>query len=474
MARVLIIDDDTVVCDMLALKLGRLGHETVCRHTVDSGLQQVRSASFDVVYLDVQLPDGNGLDILPKVKQTDSAPEVIIITGKGDPDGAKLAIGCGAWDYITKASSLDAMTLPLLRALQYREGRQAAKAPVALDLEGIVGNSLPMKRCYDRVAQAAASDANVLLTGETGTGKELFASAIHRNSARSGCFVIVDCAALPDSLVESMLFGHVKGAFTGAGQDSEGLILQANGGTLFLDEVGELPMSLQKAFLRVLQERRFRPVGGRSEVASDFRLIAATNRNLDDMVAKGQFREDLLYRLRSISIELPPLRERRDDIKMIAMQRIAMLCEKHGTATKGFSPELFEVLTNRDWPGNVRELLQTMDSVFASASQAPTLYPQDLPTHIRVEITAASLRDTVSAQPAAEQKAVGETDRSQAPISLPKLADARETAIAETERGYLGDLMTLTNGDMDEASQVSGLSVPRLYALLKKHNVPRA
>ena len=275
MANVLIIDDDRAMCDMLSGRMRDMGHNATYALTLKAGLKQAFSESFDVVFLDVGMPDGNGLEALPKIRETPSSPEVIIITGAGSPDGAELAIKNGAWDYIEKPLSISAMSLPLIRALQYREDTRTLGSPVALDREGIVGNSPPMKACFDLMAQASASDANVLITGETGTGKELFAAAIHKNSPRAEkSFVVVDCATLPETLVESMLFGHEKGAFTGADKAKDGLIKQADGGTLFLDEVGELPLSVQKAFLRVLQERRFRPLGGKREIESDFRLVS--------------------------------------------------------------------------------------------------------------------------------------------------------------------------------------------------------
>jgi two-component system NtrC family response regulator len=223
-----------------------MGHEALYASNLQRGVETTYSQTVDVVFLDVKLPDGNGLEMLPRVQAAPSLPEVIIMTGFGDPDGAELAIRHGAWDYIQKPSTVEAMTLSLTRALQYREEKKASKSFLTLRREGIVGNSPKMKTCLDLLARVANSDANVLITGETGTGKELFAWAIHDNSGRARKnFVVVDCAALPENLVESILFGHEKGSYTGADKAQEGLILQANGGTLFLDEVGELPLAIQ-------------------------------------------------------------------------------------------------------------------------------------------------------------------------------------------------------------------------------------
>jgi two-component system NtrC family response regulator len=468
MAHVLIIDDDEMMCDMLSTMVSHMGHEVTCANTLQDGLQESSSRDFDVVFLDVQMPDGSGLDVLPRIRETPSSPEVIIITGFGDPDGAELAIKNGAWDYIEKPSSIKTMTLPLVRALQYREEKQARKPPVALNREGIVGNSPQMKACIDLVAQAANSDATVLITGETGTGKELFAYAIHNNSPRADKnFVVVDCAALPENLVESMLFGHERGAFTGADRAQDGLIKQADGGTLFLDEVGEMPLSTQSSFLRVLQERRFRPIGGKQEIESNFRLVVATNRDLEGMVTQGQFRKELLFRLRSFTIELPPLREHPDDIKELVLYYTAQICERYGTETKGFSPEFFEALFSYDWPGNIRELVNTMERTIAAARQAPILFPKHLPPHIRIDVARTSLRKeapVVTSQ-------LGDAN----PLSkLPSLRDFRENVISEAEKNYLQDLMSLTRGNIKEACNISGLSRPRLYALLKKYHISRS
>jgi two-component system NtrC family response regulator len=467
MAHLLIIDDDEMMCDMLSTMVSHMGHEVTCANTLQDGLQESLSGNFDVVFLDVRMPDGSGLDVLPRIREAPSSPEVIIVTGFGDPDGAELAIKNGAWDYIEKPSSIKAMTLPLVRALQYREEKQARKPPIALNREGIVGNSPQMKACINLVAHAANSDAHVLITGETGTGKELFAYAIHNNSPRADKnFVVVDCAALPENLVESMLFGHERGAFTGADRAQDGLIKQADGGTLFLDEVGELPLSTQSSFLRVLQERRFRPIGGKQEIASNFRLVVATNRDLEGMVKQGQFRKELLFRLRSFSIELPPLREHPDDIKELVLYYTAQICERYGTETKGFSPEFFEALFSYDWPGNIRELVNTMERTIAAARQDPILFPKHLPPHIRIDVAKTSLR---------KEAPVGSSQRGDvAPLrELPPLRDFRENALSEVEQNYLHNLMSLTGGNIKEACKISGLSRPRLYALLKKYHMSR-
>jgi len=311
----------------------------------------------------------------------------------------------------------------------------------------------------------------VLIVGETGTGKELFARAIHANSARAAKpFVVVDCAALPESLVESALFGYERGAFTGADRPQVGLIKQADGGALFLDEVGELPLIMQKAFLRVLQERRFRPLGNRHEVESNFRLVAATNRDLEQAVGQGSFRTDLLFRLRAITINLPPLRSRPEDIKDLALHHLGRLCDSYGITPKSFAPEFFDCLLVYDWPGNVRELINTLDRALAAARHEPTLFPTHLPSHIRIKLArTAVLRE----EPV---KYLGERHPTAAPTLtpvLPKLRDFREQAVTQAERQYLQELMTLVDFNIKDACRVSALSQPRLYALLKKHKITR-
>ncbi len=392
---------------------------------------------------------------------------MIIITAEGNPDGAELAIRNGAWDYLQKPFSLKETKLLLLRALRYRDARKAQERAFSINREGIIGGSAGIKRCLNLVGQAARSDTNVLITGETGTGKELFAFAIHNNSPRHKMnFVVVDCTALPETLVESMLFGHEKGAFTGADKPHEGLIAQADGGTLFLDEVGELPLTLQKSFLRVLQERRFRPVGGKREIESDFRLIAATNRHLDEMAHGGKFRQDLLYRIKSLVIGLPPLRERKSDIMELAMRFMIGFCDHHKMATKGFSPEFIESLTRYRWPGNVRELENTMKSILTTTRNDPILFPEHLPMNIRVEV----IRDSVRM----EGHASGKPKADECPSGI--LGDFkrfREKALVEMEREYLRNLMSSTGWNIKEACRISGLSQSRLYALLKKHEVSR-
>ena len=468
MENILVIDDDPEICDAISSAVARMGHRAAYSLTLKGGLAKAEYGSFDIVLLDVKLPDGDGLEALPVLQRMSPGPEVIIMTGYSDPDGAELAIKNGAWDYLQKPVSVKAIRLALSRALQYQKEKQGRARPKSLNRKDIVGNSLALRECLDLLAHAAAGEINVLITGETGTGKELFASAIHDNSPRADkSFVVVDCTALPKTLVESVLFGHEKGAYTGADRAKDGLIQQADGGTLFLDEIGELPLEIQKKFLRVLQERSFRPVGGKHEKKSDFRLIAATNQDLDSMVERGVFREDLLFRLRALTILLPPLKDRVEDIKPLALHHISRLCERYRTETKGVSPDFFEVLSSYDWPGNVRELYQSLENALTSAGPNPMLFPKDLPVAIRAKVVRKAVGDSEAASPG--NCATGKSDLSG---PLPKLHDARLAAVADLEQKYLKELLIRASGNIAKACHISGLSRSRLYTLLKKYSIP--
>lgn len=329
--------------------------------------------------------------------------------------------------------------------------------------DGIIGHSRQLSACRKLLQEAAASDSSVLLRGETGTGKELFARAIHRNSARTqGNFVAVDCTVLPETIVGSLLFGHERGSFTGADQACAGLIRQAHCGTLFLDEVGELSPTLQKVFLRVLQEHRFLPIGNHAEVESDFRLIAATNRDLQRSVACGQFREDLLYRLQAFLIELPSLHCRSADIPLLASYHVDLLCQKHGFNRKSLTPEFIRTLTLYPWPGNIRELINTLEQSLFMAQQETTLFPKHLPQHIRIQVAKAALQPGRASD---RQQARGKAG------TLPSLQALRSGVFSLAEKQYLGCLVRQTGQDVSQACQLSGLSRSRFYSLLKKHQI---
>jgi two-component system NtrC family response regulator len=465
MSKILIIDDDDIVCKTMSDLLKNQGYDVSHVSTIKEGVSAAQTGEFDLVFLDVQLPDGNGLEHLPEIQSVPSAPEVIVITGYAEPEGAEFSIKSNAWDYIAKPFTADSINLAVSRSLQYRKEKNDSNPAVTLKTEGIIGKSRQIQHCLDLVARAARCSANILVAGETGTGKELFARAIHKNSSRADRnFVVVDCTSLPDTLIESLLFGHTKGAYTGAVQAEEGFIKHADGGTLFLDEIGELPLATQKSFLRVLQERQFTPVGGASEIESNFRLVAATNRNLKEMVAAETFREDLYFRLSSIIIDLPPLRERAEDIKDLALNYVSFLCESQGMGLKGFSPEFFDVLSVYSWPGNVRELYGVLEYVIAQAFFEQTIFPKHLPESVRLEVTRSSFWR--------EREQTGTPKPVNAAFdTLPKWREYRKSLICEGEKKYMRKLMTQAGGNIKRAAALSDLSCPRIYELLRKYDI---
>ncbi len=473
MGKALIIADGEVA-ESVQTVLRSVGHELMVAADVTRGWALAAKHQVDAVALCVRCGGGDGLALLPRLKQLPGGPEVVVLATLPDAKTAEFALRNGAWDYlpISSGSGFESVAAAMDQALQYREDQRSKTPAVAVKREKIIGNSAEMKHCFKLLGQSAASDANVLITGETGTGKELFARAIHSNSPRSRTlrgavrssnpradknFVVVDCAALPETLVESVLFGHARGSFTGADRDHDGLIAQAHGGTLFLDEVGELSQDLQKAFLRVLQERRYRPVGGRAERESDFRLVAATNRNLDKMVSEGGFRSDLLFRLRTLTIELPPLRRRCEDIEELVRYHTARLCDSYGFSPKGFSLDLMDTLTAYRWPGNVRELINTIDSMLAAAGSDAILYTKHLPLQIRMQVVCESLQDPAGSG----------TDATQGHQDLPDFKTYRDSL----EIKYLEQLMQQTGRNIPKACKISGISRSRLYEMLAKYQL---
>jgi two-component system NtrC family response regulator len=466
-ADILVVDDETSICGLLQRFFQNLGHNVQIAGTLADGLAKAASQELDIVFLDVRLPDGDGLESIPLFTRGPGNPEVVIMTGWGDKDGAELAMASGAWDYFQKPPSISQFVFTLERALQYRQQKLPSRRElVNLDREGLVGESRPMKQCLQRLAEAASSEANALITGDTGTGKELFARILHRNSSRcEKPMVVVDCASLPDNLIESFLFGHVKGAFTGADRPRQGLVKQADCGTLFLDEIGELPLELQKRLLRVLQERRYRPVGSDSEETSDFRLVAATNRDLSEMVSQGLFREDLYFRLKAFQINIPPLRERKKDIPDIARYHLDNLCQRYKIPRKGVSQDFLMILEGYDWPGNVRELFHALETAISQARDEPNLFSKHLPSDLRAK---------VAWDVATENAPVPPKKDFSGDVGVPVLSTFKEhrgQVVDRAEKDYLNQLIIQAGGNLSQAMEISGLGRTRLYNLMKKHNI---
>jgi two-component system, NtrC family, response regulator len=461
--RLLIIDDNEQLCRTMTKLAERMDLAAAYETTLKSGLQKAHCENPDIVFLDVNLPDGNGLDAIPELRKIPFPPEIIILTGYPHKDGAKIAIENQAWDYLQKDSSFQNVKLSITRAIQYREQKKATTPQLLLNRVGIVGESEKINICLERVSQAAQQENPVLISGETGTGKEIFSRAIHQNSSRSnGNFVVVDCSALPENLVESTLFGHKKGAFTGADVHHEGLVLQADKGTLFLDEIGELPLNVQKNFLRVLQEKKYRCVGGSTEVSSDFRLICATHRNLHEMVEKKQFRQDLFYRIQAFTIKLPPLRKRTKDILLLVMHRMVHCCRLYCSQPHGVTPEFLEALQTYEWPGNVRELFNTIDSVHAEALNESVLFARHLPPDIRSQVLQEIFENNGTHQPLGPPAKTEETTQKRLPL---------KEYLDETRHRYIEGLMKDVQGDVAAACRMSGLSRGHLYDLLKKYHI---
>jgi two-component system, NtrC family, response regulator len=470
MTKILIIDDDKLFSVALADVLAGEGHHVSHASTLAEGLALARSSDMSLIFLDLQLPDGYGLDVLPDLKTLPDSPEIIVITGSLETEHAATAISRGAWDFIKKTSTQLEMKLSCARALEYRNTRLAL---LPVHREGIIGQSPVLRRCLEKMAQAAKSEAEVLFLGETGTGKELFARALHANSPRRDKeLVVVDCSAMTETIAGSELFGYRRGAFTGALTDRTGLIQRAHKGTLFLDEVSELPPTLQKSFLRVLESRTFRPLGQNYELSSNFRLVGASNRNLEEMARQGQFRDDLLFRMQTVTIQLPPLRERLDDMDELVHHHLEAISRRSRLPGKTASPELMNLFTHHDWPGNVRELVNTLKALAASAPLERVLYPSHLPRELHVRFLKSGLASAVSEPSPAAWNAPEPSETLAEHFNLDwktYCARIQETA----EKNYLINLMQVSGNSIKKAVLHSSLSQARLYGLLKKYDIPR-
>jgi two-component system NtrC family response regulator len=477
-AKILVIDDELLIRTMLSEVIGSLGHEVVVKENLTEGLATAKATCFDVIYLDVLLPDGNGLASINDIRLASSCPELIIMTGHATPDDAEIAVRHGVWEYLRKPFTVEHIVRSLTRVLAFREQkRQQLKS--SLKRDKIIGSSPSLMQALDLVAQAAATSVNTLVQGKTGTGKELFSRAIHDNSNRSSKpFVALDCASFTETLLESHLFGHKKGAFTGAAVDREGVLRAADGGTLFLDEIGELPMQQQSAFLRVLETKRFRPVGATKEITSDFRLVVATNKDLREMVRLGLFREDLLYRLRGLSITLPPLRERKEDLSELVTWWLNKRAESHGQQVKVVSDDFMETIMAYDWPGNVREFIHSMDRACTTVGQEAVLYSTHLPVELRVSVARAETDKQLGKKfdaPRAPEPFY--SAQKQHPMGASSPASSVGGFVSQSlkehrltkEKEYIEGLLLHTNGDIKQAHILAGVSRGHLYELMKKH-----
>jgi len=387
--RALIIDDDEAMCAWLEVDLRSRGVETSTRTSPAEALAVLEEdEGFDVILTDLNMRGMDGITVCRRSAEIRPDVPVVVITAFGSIETAVQAIRAGAYDYVTKPVDIEALALTLERAIAHhalkaevRRLRRAVAGPGAF--EELVGRSAAMKRVQDLLERIADSDATALITGESGTGKEVAARALHERSRRKdGPFVAINCAAVPETLIESELFGHVRGAFTDARASRPGLFVEASGGTLFLDEIGELPLAMQPKLLRALQERKARPVGGSAEVPFDVRIVAATNRDLEEAVEERRFREDLYYRINVIHVEMPPVRARGSDVLLLAQRFVEDFAARSGKEVTGVSPAAAEKLLAYSWPGNVREIQNCIERAVA-LTRYPEITVEDLPEKIR-------------------------------------------------------------------------------------------
>lgn len=443
--RILVVDDDQGLLTLLQMRLRSMGFSVAPCGTGGAALALAQEEPFDFAILDLRLPDLDGLELMQELHQHQSNLPVLILTAHGCIPNAVQAMKMGAYGYLTKPFDDKELRETIDKALTpKRMSEEIHRLQTLMNelygMENIVARSPEMQTVLQQVSRVAKTDTTVCISGETGTGKEVIARVIHCNSLRaSKPFIPVNCAAIPETLFESELFGHMKGSFTGAHQNKRGLIQSADKGTLFLDEIGEMPIALQGKLLRALQNREILPVGGQNSVKVDVRILAATNKDLEQAVREGRFREDLYYRIHVVPLWLPPLRQRREDVPSLAQFFLKRSVHQHGKQVKGFTPEAMQRLIAHSWPGNVRELENTIErAVVMSANDLIT--PEFLPLA---------------------------SQESSAPGSLQPLTEAKETF----EREYLKDLLRATQGNISRAAQIAGRYRADFYKLLKKYGL---
>jgi len=446
--KILVVDDEPTITDGLRLVLGAEGYTIGTAATLAEAGALAERREPDLVISDLQLPDDRegGLALLRLIKSRRPETEVIIITGYGTVAQAVEATKAGAFYFVEKPFEPEQILILVEKALERRrllaESESLRKHLQRHEYFSLIGASKAMQTIYETIESVAKSDANVMIIGESGTGKELIANAIHFNSHRAARdFVKVNCSALPKELIESELFGYTKGAFTGASQNRSGLIAQAQGGSLLLDEIAEMPVDLQPKLLRVLEERRYRPVGGTESLPADFRLISATNRPARDAVKEGLLREDLFYRISTITINVPPLCERSEDLQLLIDHFFRVFTEKYERALQGFSQAAYQRMFAYRWPGNVRELQNAIERAVL-LSKGPYLEPEDLPF-------GAKAADPVF-------------DNFHVPPNM---------TLAEIERLVIAKTLQRTQGNKQAAAQILGIYRPRLYNKIKKYKI---
>jgi DNA-binding NtrC family response regulator len=456
--RILILDDEPDVATSSVRILESAGYRCVATSKPEEALRLLESERPDLFLTDPRMPGKDGMEMLRLAHQIDPQMPVVMLTGYASLESAVAAVKAGAFDFLPKSFSNDQLRLSVERALTKRRlelenVHLRDQLRGAFGFENIVGRSVALQQVLELVRKAARSDANVLILGESGTGKELIARAVHANSPRAAQpFVPVDCASLPENLLESELFGHEKGSFTGAVNAKQGLMETAERGTLFLDELGELPLGLQAKLLRSLQEREIRRVGGTRQIGIDVRIVSATNRDLRGLVAAGRFREDLYYRVNVIDVALPPLRERAGDIELLATSFLRRYGGSGRAAVKGFEPEVMIALETYNWPGNIRELQNVIERACALvAREMITL--AELPAHLRTPVP-----QTAGPRPAE-------------PVGKLTLKETKERWIAQLEAAYVADLLKQEGGNVSEVARKAGVDRKTIHRLLNKHGI---
>ncbi len=460
--RILVVDDEPIVCKSCVKVLAPEGYSVITTQSGRDGIEKGASGDFDVVIVDLKMFDVDGTQVLEAVKERQPDVEVIMITGYSTVPTAVKAMKLGALDYLPKPFTPDELSVVVRKAMEKRklvvENRQLKEElDEKFGLENIVGQGKAMQEVYKLVRKVAPTNTTVLVCGESGTGKELLAKAVHHNSARrQKQFLPADCSALAPTLLESELFGHVKGSFTGAIVTKPGVFELADGGTLFLDEIGNIGLETQGKLLRVLEERQFKPVGGTEFKTVDVRLIAATNKNLEDLTHRGVFREDLFYRINVFPITLPALRERREDIPLLVWHFLKHQAEETGKKIQGVAPEAMDLLVNAPWPGNVRELKNTIERLVITV-EGRMIRAEDLPDNIR---KTPALWENVSV-----------------PRTNEELKDLkrrfRDAATDRIERSFILEALERNNWSITKAAEETGILRPNFHALMRKHGIRR-
>jgi len=453
-ARILVVDDEPSMRELLAIVLKREGYEVVLAESGREAVAALERHPFDLLVSDIKMPDMSGVDVLRAAKTIDRDILGIMVTAFASTDTAVEALRLGAYDYVSKPFNVEELKDRIRKALERRTlelENLALKRTLgaAHQFSNIIGRSEPMLALFRLIEAVAATSSTILVTGESGTGKELVARALHVNSLRRDRpFVALNCGALPETLLESELFGHMRGSFTGAVANKKGLIEVADRGTVFLDEIGEMSPMMQVKLLRVLQDRRFRRIGGIEEVEADVRFIAATNRDLAQWVTDGKFREDLYYRINVIPVHLPPLRERREDIPLLAAHFLERFRSQMAKSVSSISAEAMRELEQYDWPGNIRELENVIERAVA-LERTPAVLPESLPPTVRRQ------------RPATAGVAA----------ALPDEGFDLERHVQEVEREYLAQALRRANGVQVRAAELLGMSFRSFRYYAKKYNL---